>query len=233
MSRAVGPQPGRRIGTPIGHIIRSMSPTRRPRPALRAAIVTLLAAALTALAGCGGASFDPSGPCTTDGRGAGAYPTLERLVPERFDDKAATTVDSGRSCTPAALGSLAGRGVRELRFAGGQWHLGDRSGVTMAVMSSPTGIQADWVAEFYESSARVAKHTQNVSLNQVTIGAVNGFRIETLNDETSFQTVVVWPGGGNVDVVIVASDVHEIGTRDAHDEVVDRAVSQFQVYAPA
>jgi hypothetical protein len=195
------------------------SPARRRRAVFVLAIVALIAT------GCSGARFDPTGPCTVDGRAAGAYPELERQIPSTFDEVAPTALDSGRSCSPTALGSLASHHVGELRFAGAQWHLGDRSGVTMAALSSPTGLDAEWVGEFYESSARVARHTENVSAGQTRVGGVDAFRIETLNDETSFQTVVVWPGKEVVDVVLVASDVHEIGSRAAHDEIVDRAVA--------
>jgi hypothetical protein len=61
---------------------------------------------------------------------------------------------------------------------------------------------------------------------------VNAFRVETLNDETSFQTVVVWAGRDAVDVVIVASDVHEVGSRAVHDQRVDRAVAVLAGFTP-
>jgi hypothetical protein len=196
-------------------------------PALLAVVLfTLVASA------CGSAKFDPSGPCTSDGRAPGAYPEMERLIPTHFDESAPTVLDSGRNCTPTALASLASHGVGEVRFAGGQWHLGDRSGVTMAVFSSPTGLDAAWLGEFYESSARVARHTENVSAVPAQIGGVSAFRVETLNDQTSFQTVVVWAGKDVVDVVIVASDVNEIGSRAAHDQRVDRAVATLAGFLP-
>ena len=102
----------------------------------------------------------------------------------------------------------------------------------MAVFRSPSGLDASWLGEFYESSARVARHTENVSAAQATIGGVDAFRVETLNDETSFQTVVVWAGEDAVDVVIVASDVHEVGSRAAHDARVERAVAALAGFAP-
>jgi hypothetical protein len=185
-----------------------------------------------ALAGCSGTKLDPSGPCTSDGRAAGAYPALERLVPPTFDGAPPAVLDSGRSCSTTALGSLVAHHVHELQFGGGQWHLGDRSGVTMAVLRSPTRLEAAWAGEFYESSARVARHTENVSAGNVRVGGVDAFRVETLNDETSFQTVVVWKGTDAVDVVIVASDVHEVGSRTAHDDIVERAVAAFTGFTP-
>jgi hypothetical protein len=212
----------------FGRIIEIVFPRshRRHLAAARRALFGLVLVAFLASA-CAGARFDPSGPCATDGRAPGAYPELERLVPATFDTAAPTVLDSGRNCSAAALGSLASHQVGELRFAGGQWHLGDRSGVTMAVLSSPTGLEAGWVGEFYETSARLANHTENVSAGTTRIGGVDAFRVETLNDQTSFQTVVTWAGAAAIDVVIVASDVNEVGSRAAHDAIVARAVADF------
>jgi len=206
------------------------NPRRHPAAAWPALLAVVLLTLV--VSACGSAKFDPSGACTTDGRAPGAYPAMERLIPPRFDETAPTVLDSGRNCTPTGLGSLTSHGVGEVRFAGGQWHLGDRSGVTMAVFSSPTGLDAAWLGEFYESSARVARHTENVSAAQADIGGVNAFRIETLNDQTSFQTVVVWAGKDAVDVVIVASDVNEIGSRAAHDQRVNGAVATLAGFSP-
>jgi hypothetical protein len=217
----------------FGRIIEIVFPRshRRHRAGARRALVGLVLVSFLASA-CAGARFDPSGPCTTDGRTPGAYPELERLIPATFDTAAPTVLDSGRNCSATALGSLASHQVGELRFAGGQWHLGDRSGVTMAVLSSPTVLDAGWVDEFYETSARLAKHTENVSAGMTRIGGVDAFRVETLNDQTSFQTVVVWAGPAAIDVVIVASDVNEVGSRAAHDAIVGRAVADFAGFLP-
>src|SRR3954469_2307782 len=103
------------------------------RPSRVALALPLVALALAA---CGTAavpetSFDPASACTTDGRFAGAYPELEALLPAELDGKPPATVDSGRNCTPAALGSLAGAGVRGVRFAGATWPMGGTSGLTV------------------------------------------------------------------------------------------------------
>ncbi len=219
----------RRFGRIIGIVFPRSR--RRHRAGAGRTLFGLVLASLLASA-CTGARFDPSGPCTADGRAPGAYPELERLIPATFDAAAPTVLDSGRNCSTTALGSLASHQVGELRFAGGQWHLGERSGVTMAVLSSPSGLDAGWVGEFYETSARLAKHTENVSAGTTRIGGVDAFRVETLNDQTSFQTVVVWAGTAAIDVVIVASDVNEVGSRAAHDAIVGRAVADFAGFAP-
>ena len=234
VGRSMGELPAAaRANRRFGRIIEIVFPrSHRRHPAgTRRALFGLVLVSLLASA-CAGARFDPSGPCTADGRAPGAYPELERLIPATFDAAAPTVLDSGRNCSATALGSLASHQVGELRFAGGQWHLGERSGVTMAVLSSPTGLDAGWVGEFYETSARLAKHTENVSAGTMRIGSVDAFRVETLNDQTSFQTVVVWAGTAAIDVVIVASDVNEVGSRAAHDAIVGRAVAAFAGFAP-
>ena len=58
------------------------------------------------------------------------------------------------------------------------------------------------------------------------VGSVAGRRLDTLNDE-SFQTIVVLEGPSTdlVRAVLVASDVREVGTRDGHEAVVERATA--------
>jgi hypothetical protein len=193
------------------------------RSALRLGLLATLVAVLGACAASAAASFDPLGPCSADGQRPGAYPDLEARIPDTFDGAAPTRLDSGRNCTAANLGTLSGRGIDELRFAGGLWETGSRSGVTVAAFRAP-GLTMGALAEFYETGARGARKTENVTTSDVRYGAVSGRRLDTLNDE-SFQTIVVLEGGEPdvVRAVLVASDVREIGTREAHDELVARA----------
>ena len=132
--------------------------------ALRALIAGIVGFVI--VAGCTGETFDPSGPCTTDGRAAGAYPELEALVPRLFEGRAPDRIDSGRNCSPEALATLKDHGVNELRFAGATWDLGSGGGVTIAVFESAT-LEADWVAEFYEVGARNARKTESVDFDHL------------------------------------------------------------------
>ena len=55
---------------------------------IRAALLAIV----LIVAGCSGnaaASFDPNGPCTTDGSAAGAYPDLEARVPTELPGRQA------------------------------------------------------------------------------------------------------------------------------------------------
>lgn len=193
--------------------------------------VIALLVLIALLAGCGGSagtSFDPQAPCPAEGKQPGAYPDLEALIPTSLDGAGPALVDSGRNCSEDNLGTLARHGITEVRFAGGTWEIGQRSGVTIAVFRAPELTTAR-LAEFYESSAREARKTEEVTLTDFSVGdpdggRVSGRRLDTLNDE-SFQTVVVLDGpeAGTVRAVLVASDVRETGTRDAHDERVTRA----------
>jgi hypothetical protein len=181
------------------------------------------------VAGCssGAASFDPSSACTTDGHAAGAYPQLEALVPKSLGGRAPDRLDSGRSCTSAALGTLESHGVHELRFAGGLWEQGSNSGTTLVAFDSPTPLDAAWLGEFYEAGARAAKNTDAIETKRLTVSGSAGYRLDTLNDN-SYQTVVVWPRGGGVVAALIASAVGEVKTRAAHEARVADALAAFQ-----
>jgi len=171
------------------------------------------------------ATFDPSGPCVTDGQTPGAYPDLEGRLPAAFDGTAPTTVDSGRTCTADGLGSLVDHDVEVLTYAGATWDLGNRTGVTSVVFAVPEGsLPAAWMAEFYEAGARAGKKTSNVETSRPAFeGTGDAWRLDALND-LSFQSVVTWQDGGIVRVVLVATPVEPGASVDAHDELVAAAV---------
>jgi hypothetical protein len=210
-----------------------MSPvhTNRSRTPRSVRLVAALVFVAVAVAGCGN-SFDPTGPCTADGTAPGAYPDLEAVVPKVFAGTAPRQVDSGRTCSTDALGTLTSHGVKEMRFAGATWGTGTDSGLTLAVFVDADGppLDAAWLAEFYEAGARTGKNVQSVDPTDLTIheagGDVAGRRIDVLNGE-SYQTVVIWPRDGRVAVVLVADFIREIQTRDAHDKVVATALAAY------
>jgi hypothetical protein len=195
------------------------------------AVLTLVA---SVLAGCSaGPSFDPDGPCTVDGQTPGAYPHLEAQIPPAFEAGPPTRLDSGRNCTARNLGTLAAAGIGEVRFAGGLWELGERSGVTLALMTAP-GLTQQMVADFYEAGARAGRKTEEVRRSGMPGDRGSWTRIETLNDQ-SFQTIVVMQHEGAADrvqVVLVGSDVREIADRDAHEARVIRAVNTWEATFP-
>lgn len=188
-----------------------------------------LAIALVALiAGCGSASvsFATSGACLSDGRAPGAYPELEALVPTTLAGKPPTTLDSGRNCSDKALGSLITHSVTELHFGGATWDGGGGAGTSIAVLALPAGsLPIAWVEEFYEAGARTASKTDNVTTSRPTFAGVGAaFRVDALND-LSFQSIVVWPDGPGVRVVIVASPVSPSASLAAHDAQVAAAMA--------
>lgn len=188
---------------------------------MRLLACVVLAASLVA---CGPETFDPATPCTQDGRFPGAYPALERTLPAEYAGRPADTVDSGRSCEPGSLGTLAARGIEELRFAGAIWDIGSGAAVSFAVLESD-GLRADWVAEFYEVGARAGRRVEEVTVSPIRLGELRATRVDALNGE-SYQSVIVLPGAdGRVTVVIVANPIREIRTRDAHDTVVSDALA--------
>jgi hypothetical protein len=188
-------------------------------PRLRSVSFLVLSAAIV-IAGCDGAaavsSFDPSGPCTVDGRAPGAYPDLESLVPKIYQGVAPATLDSGRNCTPANLGSLTKSGIAEVRFAGGTWTFGAERAAALAVFRSK-GLTADALATFYMESAAAASRTQLVAGTTPTIAGRQGRRLDTQTGER-LQTVVVWPAADADTVnVVITNDLPDARIQDAID----------------
>ena len=195
----------------------------RSRDAVAAVLFVFLVAACL---GAPAPSFDPNGPCGTDGRGAGAYPDLEARLPTSFEGAGPTTVDSGRHCSESALGSLIAHNVSNVQFAGAVWDLGGGAGISSAIFRLPAAdLPADWISEFYDIGARTAKRTENIEASSSIIpGAGQVFRLDTLND-LSLQTVLVWQDGPSVRVVLIGTPVSPSATRTAHDDLVDRAAA--------
>jgi hypothetical protein len=192
---------------------------------MRAVVVVAL---LTLLAGCAGAPFNPTGPCSADGSAPGSYPDLEAVIPKTYQGAPTTALDSGRTCSPAGLGTLVSHGVNEMRFAGATWPAGADSGVSLAVLTDPDGPPLDqaWVVEFYETGARAGKNVQSVDTTAYLIGLSDARKIDVLNGE-SYQSVVVWRKDGRIAVALVANSIRDIQTKDAHDKIVRLAVSAF------
>ena len=196
--------------------------------ARRVLVGLLLVATLVIAAGCQ-AAFDPTGPCTADGRATGAYPELEAAVPTAYQGAKPSQLDSGRICTTTGLGTLAGHDVKEMRFAGGIWSTGTDSGLSLAVLTDPDGppLDAAWVVEFYDAAARVGKNVQSIETSAYPVSAsIAGSRIDVLNGE-SYQSVIVWQRNGQIAVALVANFIREIQTKEAHDKIVRAAVDAF------
>jgi hypothetical protein len=187
------------------------------RPSRVALVLPLVALALAA---CGTAaipatSFDPASACTTDGRFAGAYPDLEALLPAEIDGKPPATVDSGRNCTPAALGTLARAGIHGVRFAGATWPMGGTSGLTVAVFEGD-GLDAATLLSFYEDGAQQARRTEKLVTSDTSVGGVAASRLDVLGSDGTGQTVVTWPGDVPDRVnVLLAADVGDAKVTEA------------------
>lgn len=167
--------------------------------------VALLLAAVVAVAACGApaaASFDPAGPCVSDGSAPGAYPDLEALIPATYEGQAPETLDSGRHCTSANLGALAELGIEEVRFAGGTWSFGGRRAAALVVFSAP-GLTAEDIAVFYQNSAATSNRTVVTATSTPDLAGRPGFRLDTETGDR-LQTVLAWPAAApdRVNVVI-------------------------------
>ena len=68
------------------------------------------------------------------------------------------TLDSGRNCSAANLGTLASQGISEVRFAGGTWTFGAERAAVLAIFTAP-GLDATGLDALYEESAAGAERT--------------------------------------------------------------------------
>ena len=188
-----------------------MLPTLRLRALLLTAVL-VVSACSNAAAG----SSDPGGSCTGDGRFAGAYPDLEALVPRTYRGDAPQTVDSGRNCTTAGLGSLASDGVKDVRFAGGTWTFGAERALVMAVFRGD-GLDADKLARFYAAGASANSRTTIDGQTAPTVAGRPGHRLDTTTSERT-QTVVTWPASQpNMVNVVITNDLPDARIQDAID----------------
>lgn len=211
-------------------------PGRIPAPALVGLALVVLLPFLAAACGTVDTTAPVSSACPTgDQRAAKTYPDLEALLPLGMIERSPDSLDSGFNCSEAALGSYASHGLRKLRFAGATWDNGGGDGTVVAILDSENGaLQPAWVEEFYEIGARSARKTENIETSRPSMrGAGEVFRLDALND-LSLQTIVVWPAGKYVRVVIVATTVRPDASRADHDQRVEMAVEvAAAVPAPA
>jgi hypothetical protein len=182
------------------------------RRSIVSGLLVVLALTLTACAASGtpDVSFDPSTACVAtadEGHYPGAYPALEALLPATYEDAAATSVDSGRSCTPETLGTLRERGFPEVHFAGATWDLGNGRGLTVAVFEAPQ-LAPEQMIEFYEAGARAARRTDDLERSDTTVGGVPATRLDVLYGDSA-QTIVAWPAAGDAGrvKVLLAADL--------------------------
>lgn len=188
----------------------------------RTPLVASLALVALVAVGCAGSSipvvsFDPSTPCTTDGRQPGAYPDLEALLPTDYQGQAPGHVDSGRNCTANALGTLADHGISGVRFAGATWDLEGTAALTVAVFTAD-GLTPAEMIEFYESGAASNGKVDKLATSDATVAGRPGARLDVLLSDGTAQTIVAWPAAepGRV-FVLLASDLGDTNVLKALD----------------
>jgi hypothetical protein len=153
-------------------------------------------------------SFDPTGPCSVDGRIAGAYPDLEARVPKAIAGKPPQMLDSGRNCTAANLTTLEHHGVTEVHFAGAVWSDAAQSAITLSMWQA-RGLQAAWMGEWFEAGARAANSTGGIQTSRPMINGRQGYRLDLVNSESQ-QVVITWPSpSGDLVQVLLAADEPE------------------------
>ena len=187
-----------------------------PRSLRRGLLALAIAATLAACSGATAASFDPTGPCTTDGRAVGSYPDLEAMVPGSYRGEPPQTLDSGRNCTATNLGALAPQGISEVRFAGGTWTFGAERALVLAVFRAK-GLTAGSMDAFYSQSAAAASRTQITGRSTPEVAGRQAIRLDTMTSGRT-QTVVVWPAIATDTVnVVISNDLPDARIQDAID----------------
>ena len=205
---------------------------------MSARVTALLAAVVLVVAAVSACTVDGRFPatsaCPSEPRAPGTLPDLEARLPSKLVElgsndpaRPPTTVDSGWQCLESSLRSYATHGVTRLEFAGATWDEGDGDGTVAAVFRTAEPdppLEAAWVEEFYELTARADRRVSNVEIQRLNLaGAGAVWRFDAIND-LSLQTIVVWPDGSDVRVVIVASTVAPGASREGHDRRVESAV---------
>jgi hypothetical protein len=194
-------------------------PSRRPPAPVVRFVAPAIAVVIAACSGAGpSASFDVAAGCPSEGRAAGAYPQLEARIPTTYEGRGPDSLDSGRHCDRASLGSLAAAGFEEVRFAGGTWDLGGYRAAALVVFEAPD-LSAQQVADFYDASARGADRTKVTGESTPVIADRPGHRLDTQTGDR-LQTVVTWPSRDE-DVVNV------VITNDLPDPKIQAAIDAF------
>ena len=127
----------------------------RPRVPWTAVAIVVLAVVLAAC-GCrdpGRRASTRRRACTTDGRSPARTRSSRRCCRRRTRARRPTNVDSGRNCTPAALGTLADAGHRRGPVRGRDVALGGTTGLTVAVFEGD-GLDADGHARLLRGRRR-------------------------------------------------------------------------------
>ena len=213
------PGPGYQVPERTGRAAVVPSAAMSPRVAVRWIAVLALVVGLVAACGASSSpSFDATGPCSGDGSAPGAYPDLEALVPTSYEDRAPDRLDSGRNCSDENLGSLAGEGIDEIRFAGGTWEFGSDIAAVLAVFDAD-GLTAEKMADWWESTARESSRTEILGATDVDVAGRNVHRLDTKTGER-LQSVLVWEGAepGQVNVVL---------SHNLPDPKIEAAVAAF------
>lgn len=167
------------------------------------------------------ASFDPAVPCGGADRQMwpGSYPELEARIPREVAGVPPDRVDSGRFCSEERLGAIYESGITEVRFAGGQWSVGDSSGLELGVFSAP-GLTAKAQADEYRRSAEASEGVTVTAARDERVDGRDGYRLE-LARGNSRQVIVVWPSAdGRVIQGVIGLDVR--------DELIDEAIAAFR-----
>lgn len=155
-----------------------------------------IAALAAAVAACGAAPPpSPDAPCAgvdVDPT-PGYYPALESLLPATLASATPGIVNSGRTCSSAALDGLASAGIIDLHFAGAQYPASATTGASLVIYTAP-GLTPTALANAFTASAASDStgSVNQIQTSAVTIAGRPGIRIQ-VNNNDQLQTIIFWP----------------------------------------
>ncbi|HXR26925.1 MAG TPA: hypothetical protein VN771_03605 [Candidatus Baltobacteraceae bacterium] len=166
---------------------------------------------------------DPSAACNGVDAPAtpGYYPALESLLPTSYAQATPSIVNSGRFCTAASLGSLAGAGISDLHFAGAQFPASDSTGVSLLEYAAPS-LTPSMLADAFTAGAASATDVNQIQTSAVTVAGRAGVRIQ-VNNQDVLQVLIFWPSAqpGTVNGIL-ASGVSESAIQAAIQDFGNR-----------
>jgi hypothetical protein len=110
------------------------------------------------------------------------------------------------------------RGVKELRFAGSTWGLGGTTGLTVATFEAE-GLDPASMIEFYAAGAKANRKTEKMQVSDTTADGRPARRLDVLQSDGAYQTVVAWPSGDDGRVmVLLAADLGDTKVAAALEE---------------
>ena len=134
--------------------------------------------------------FDPTGPCTADGRVPGAYPALEAQVPKALGRAARRHARLRPELHLDGARDAGGHGVDESASPAGLVAPWAKAGVDPGGLQRRRASRPEWLGEWYEAErAGRARTRRQITPTRPKVAGQQGYRLDTINGDSN-QTVI-------------------------------------------